>query len=260
MVWGRAGTWMTPETGENEQSRSKHSALKCVLELKMSIPPVPECKECFSKHYTTIIYIIILLYSLHNAPLNVPTTWVLTAILLNGGGGIRLQIFSENNLRKRQRERRQTHDVSPLRWHTERRRISRVEVPGKEKQNCRAEIIGNCKREKKKKTCEWEGERKERKEIWIKGISCPASQVASQIAALWEEATGGRKHSSEEEGGEKKNQWCLSDFLICVFFHMAPALSALFQCCIPLHQPLLSVAYLPFSAALSFLLSIALPP
>lgn len=59
------------------------------------------------------------------------------------------------------------------------------------------------KREKKK-TCKREGERKERKEIWIKGISCPASQVASQIAALWEEATGGRKHSSEEEGGGKK--------------------------------------------------------
>lgn len=28
--------------------------------------------------------------------------------------------------------------------------------------------------------------------------------MASQIAALWEEATGGRKHSSEEEGGGKK--------------------------------------------------------
>lgn len=68
------------------------------------------------------------------------------------------------------------------------------------------------KREKKK-TCKREGERKERKEIWIKGISCPASQVASQIAALWEEATGGRKHSSEEEGGGEKKSMVPVRFL-----------------------------------------------
>lgn len=90
---------------------------------------------------------------LHNAPLTVPRTWVLTSILSLS--------FSK---KERERERKQTHNVSPLRWHTERRRISRVEVPGEEKQNCRAEIIGNCEREKKRKHVSGRGrEKKEKK-------------------------------------------------------------------------------------------------
>lgn len=104
---------------------------------------------------------------LHNAPLTVPTTWVLTAILLNGGrggGNKTTNLQREQSEKERERERRQTHDVSPLRWHTERRRISRVEVPGEEKQNCRAEIIGNCEREKKRKHVSGRGrEKKEKK-------------------------------------------------------------------------------------------------
>lgn len=42
--------------------------------------------------------------------------------------------------------------------------ISRVEVLGEEKQNCRAEIIGNCEREKKKMCKRERGrEKKEKK-------------------------------------------------------------------------------------------------
>lgn len=107
-VWGRAGIWKTPETGENEQSRTKHSALKCVLELKMSIPPVPECtnKECFSKHYTTIIIWQHVAFTMHLSPFLEHECSHPSSLSLS--------------LRKRERERGNRHTMSHLSGDTRR--------------------------------------------------------------------------------------------------------------------------------------------
>lgn len=126
---------------------------------------------------------------------------------------MRLQSFTMNNLRERRQTMQGYHvSVGQKLWGT-----------AMEIQTCRAGV----------------GE-KDRKEIWIKGnrLLCVSGGL-SDCCTL--KRGNGRLKTLE---WRKKNQW-LSDFLIWRFFHMAPALSAFFECYIPLRQPLPSLPTVP---------------
>lgn len=96
------------------------------------------------------------------------------------------------------------------------------------KGNCWAEITENCEGDKSMKSRT--GRKRKRP-----SISGGLSDCCS--LALWEEATGDGRLKTLEWRIIKKNQWCLSVFLIFRSFHMAPAWCALFKYCIPLQHP-----------------------
>lgn len=81
-----------------------------------------------------------------------------------------------------------------------RRLLWRAEAAGKEKLITEQKLL---------EIASGRGGKKERKEIWMKGISCVPSQVASQIAAL-SEATGDSGLKTLEQ--KQQNQWFLSVF------------------------------------------------
>lgn len=119
------------------------------------------------------------------------------------------------------------------------------------KANCWAEIMANCQEDENMMTRKGE---KERKEIWMKGMSCLASQVASQIAACFEKT---QRDTENTRVKKKKSMVPVSFFWFVAFFPTWHRLCLLYSSVL-LHTtptPPPSAVYPPFSSvpSLSFL-------